>query len=342
MIRFLSEDGRSADERGTTRAPYNQGPTPGAQAAPHPGEADGSNRKVDLFPGNCNYLKLLNGLRDQVAADEIHVWDYRADGADLIDARKRLGIASRKYSRESLAVLLANRFFGVRTMPSTAIGAWLDETDAAVPRTNADWMAFSGPERELADAIRDALASPAGFVDGRAGWSHWAGVHWGVWIDAATFIDVAIWEAPTTVSHTRAETDCPDAPAVGSRRYDFQPVRWYSYDAKGRSTYKHRGWNQSHSELPYLWGWDPKDLGDQKGTRGVHVGYPFALPGFAFIVWVCFTEIFLECVATSAVRSGRLRYSAEAGAIWNVDGRAKSSTREHSGRGQWLIRERRR
>ncbi|MFU7528112.1 hypothetical protein [Qipengyuania sp. ASV99] len=130
-----------------------------------------------------------------------------------------------------------------------------------------------------------ALTTPKGYADA-SGWQAWAGLHQGSWYQdqAAPSPDNARWHAPRqTGAHLPAGTP-----------YDFQLVDFHA--PSGGVT--RRGWNQSHKDVGYVWGWDPKDNGQTNGEIGAHLGFPFSEDGADAIIWFTKREVFLEAVKT--------------------------------------------
>lgn len=159
-------------------------------------------------------------------------------------------------------------------------------------QSNGEFLACPDLDRgRLQQECENALARPDGF-DGPEGWQRWAGEHRGTWYDdnGTTFADRAVWSQP----RREATRVSGDVNGNGDPRvYDFQPVVWPGRRA-GR-----RGWNQSHPDVPYVWGWDPKEGENANGDIGTHVGYPIDLPPCHFIVWFTPGEAFLEGVDTA-------------------------------------------
>lgn len=307
MIRFPSDNGRSVFERGQGGAAFLQpprnGPNPVAQQQPDgigTGRSAGE-ENADVYPGHSAFLALLEQLASGVRGNAI--------GADLL-------------SRAALAQRLAGQFFGAST----------------AAHSNAEWMTVPGralgfDEAAVAMAAEAALVTPVGFADGSR-WAVWAGTHVGTfYVSKASFLDVAVWQtARTEPTQIPADVNATPPDQGQPRQYALQPVSWWNLD-KSPARLKRTGWNQSHREVPYIWGWDPKDRGDRKGKIGAHLGYPFTLGSCEWIIWVCFGEVFLECVQVSATRTATINGRS-------VTGRPKTSTRDLPGWGQWLIEDR--
>lgn len=175
-------------------------------------------------------------------------------------------------------------------------------------RSNAQFLGCEGLTRDaLKQACKGALAAGAGFASGD-NWRRWSGSHAGRWQQdgQAAGQDNATWDAP---GKERSRVPGDTNPDGSPREYDFQRVRW-----DNRS-----GWNQSHPDVPYVWGWDPKNNGNENGEIGTHIGFPFAVSDCEFIVWFTPKEAFLE-----GIRPG-------------APDRPKTSA-GYKGRGQWNIR----
>lgn len=175
-------------------------------------------------------------------------------------------------------------------------------------RSNAQFLECEGLTRDaLKQACKGALAAGAGFALGDS-WRRWSGSHAGRWQQdgQAAGQDNATWDAPVK---ERSRVPGDTNPDGSLREYDFQRVRW-----DNRS-----GWNQSHPDVPYVWGWDPKNNGNENGEIGTHIGFPFAVSDCEFIVWFTPKEAFLE-----GIRPGS-------------PDRPKTSV-GYKGRGQWNIR----
>lgn len=126
-----------------------------------------------------------------------------------------------------------------------------------------------------------------------AGWNAWAGVLSGSWwndvqtapngnvIPGVIFSDPATWHAPIKQSSNQSD----------GRIYDFQSV--FFSDRENDARY---GWNMSHPDVAYVWGWDPKDNVNRGGLQGAHVGWTFEKSGAQCIIWATPDEAFLECV----------------------------------------------
>ncbi len=156
-------------------------------------------------------------------------------------------------------------------------------------QSNAD---FSGVVIFEQDCV-NALTFTQGYSNA-AGLEAWAGQHRGTWYDQSqTFSDSADWQHPVKEpSNDPSDLDNNGNPRV----YDFQSVVFT--ERTGDARY---GWNQSHPEVQYIWGWDPKDNSNDFGRTGTHVGFVFESGLAECIVWVTFKEAFLECVSTGGL-----------------------------------------
>jgi hypothetical protein len=133
-----------------------------------------------------------------------------------------------------------------------------------------------------------------------AGWTEWAGLHQGTWYGDAQFPDSARWLVPR-----REPTRSPGSDLDRSRQarvYDFQPVEFLNRTGAARN-----GWNQSHPEVSYVWGWDPKEGQDERGQNGAHIGFPLQVGTVSCLIWFTPKEAFLECIKRTG--TGRVRTS---------------------------------
>lgn len=270
------------------------------------------------------------------------------------------------------------------------VDRFFDDVQATTGWTNREWC---DPGRtlgrsRLATSLKSALEKPNGFpssLDPARGlinprgfrddsWDTWAGVHWGVWMSdyGKTYLDTANWESPVLIDADPEDTSI-DSTTGKPRRYDHQHVTWLErpkYDAVEkdsggtviRTNHSEHGWNNSHPDVPYIWGWDPKDWNPAKkikypGTWGVHLGYPFlftAPEDIRFILWLTPTEVFLECVNLSRDDSmitltpkltAQYTDSKETWVSNTIPSMEPTKRRGHpktstslNGRGQWVIR----
>lgn len=162
-----------------------------------------------------------------------------------------------------------------------------------------------------ANTCTNALYYSTGYSD-ISGLNAWAGTLQGTWYDDTgnTFTDPAVWATPILEPTGDPQNDVDNwgQPRV----YYFQDVLFSA--RSGSSRY---GWNQAHGDVAYIWGWDPKDNGNQFGRRGTHVGWTFdtyangdiiGSKNASCIVWVTPEEAFLECIHDTC--SGKKRTSA--------------------------------
>jgi len=128
--------------------------------------------------------------------------------------------------------------------------------------------------------------------DSSAGWTAWAGNLVGTWFndDNQQFTDPANWNSPVKENGN------------DGRVYDLQNVLFSARSGNARY-----GWNMSHPDVAYVWGWDAKDNNNQHGERGTHVGWTFEKSGAQCIIWATPEEAFLECVKPKC--SGKQRVS---------------------------------
>ncbi|HSG90277.1 MAG TPA: hypothetical protein VLA56_13775 [Pseudomonadales bacterium] len=218
---------------------------------------------ADAYPGDGPYRHTLEAMAAEVRADRITL--------DAVDG-------GRPMTRDALCAALVRRHFhGAGPPPGATQAAFL-----ACPDLD---------ERTLLAACEDALANPRGHA-GPEGWRNWAGRHRGTWQndgppagDGRRFDDRADWDPPRKeTTRVAGDTDTSGQP----RQYDFQEVHW------PRRRVGRHGWNQSHPDVPWVWGWDPKDQGDANGDIGTHLGTTFSRGDCHFILWLTPREAFLE------------------------------------------------
>jgi|GEM_PF-2069109 len=188
--------------------------------------------------------------------------------------------------------------------------------------TNAEWLMCEGVTREsLEAACIDALTNPRGFSSA-AGFDAWRGRHLGTWYEVAqSFWDEAMW-SPCVREPIRLAGD--DEKGEEPRICDTQKVQWPNRKV-GQF-----GWHQSHPDINYLWGWDPKDAGNENGDIGTHIGFPFELKPCSYIIWISPKAAFLEGINTEKRATMTLDGK-------RVTGYPKTSTALTGGRGQWLV-----
>lgn len=212
---------------------------------------------ADVYPGDTAYSKIVQDVYHSVSSDRIRM-DWKTN------IRTRPQLCQELVKRHN------------NTAP---VGG----------KTNAS---FLGVEITVNDCL-NALYYSKGYKNA-SGWQAWAGQHQGTWFnqDGQSFHDAATWE-----SSVRKRTQPQDNDLDSSRRprvYDFQKVVFH--DEKRPESAKY-GWNQSHPEVAYVWGWDPKDGTNDNGKTGTHVGFTFLQDKASCIVWVTPKESFLECVS---------------------------------------------
>ena len=187
--------------------------------------------------------------------------------------------------------------------------------------TNANFLQCPDVTQSvLLNACINAMTIPQGY-DRAEGWNLWRGEHNGTWFndDGQRFNDQAQWDAARKEpSKVQGDVDNQGNP----RSYDFQDVRWPGPPPRA-------GWNQSHPDVPYVWGWDPKTGSDENGDVGTHLGFTFELPPCEFIIWLTPKEAFLEGINTSAEEARAVNGRT-------VRGYPKTST-GFNGRGQWTV-----
>lgn len=238
-------------------------------------------KKPDNFPDDRAFTVILQMILDGVRQDQMEFGWFR-----------RLNINS----KQELCRFLVNRF--------------KTKKNAGMEKTNSE---YTGCDLTEADCL-GALTNPSGFDSGDR-WGSWSGTHEGSWFpDVGTKIDdKAEWAEP---SKERTHDPQNDLDGNGQpREYDFQKVHW-----PGRTCGKD-GWNQSHPDVEYVWGWDPKENGEENGNIGAHVGFPFKSGDCEFIIWITKKEAFLEAVNTSHPVPGRKKSSTGLGGCgqWEIN-----------------------
>jgi hypothetical protein len=296
----------------------------------------GTPARTDLYPGHEGYLFIVNEILDSVAANKITFpggWLTKSDKtvaggqvtgvigekAESTTRRKHNDVEGDKVqfyelTVENLAASLVARFFN-DYRPPTAQSNWewcdpdgvIDRGELAKRVTNALRQPNGFPSQS------NPSVNPNGFRDDS--WETWAGMHWGIWMadDEHNYLDTASW-AHTIQRPSQDPDDTLDSTTGLPRVYDHQHVVWRERERidavdpenPDAHNFSHHGWNQSHPDVPYLWGWDPKDfpqtLIKYPGHWGVHVGFPFLyneVEDIRFIVWLTPTEVFLETVNLS-------------------------------------------
>jgi hypothetical protein len=163
-------------------------------------------------------------------------------------------------------------------------------TPGVATQTNA---ALINQTITVADCL-NALWFSQGY-NSSTGLAAWKGNLSGSWYadNGATFNDPAIWKAPISVQTGDPQNDLDNN--GNPRVYVFQQVVFSA--RTGAAKY---GWNQSHHEVAYIWGWDGKDNNSEpvNGDVGTHVGWTFNQGTAKCIIWVTKKEAFLECVKT--------------------------------------------
>ncbi len=175
-----------------------------------------------------------------------------------------------------------------------------NETPGVATQTNAS---FIGETISLS-VCQNALWYSNGYTS-NSDLDAWSGLMTGTWYDGGglTFSDPAMWQSPINL---------PTGDHIGDlgsdgmpRIYAFQEVIFSGADRTGQAKY---GWNQSHPDVQYIWGWDPKDNDNDGGNVGTHVGWTFDQGPAQCIIWITKNESFLECVKNFC--SGKRRTSA--------------------------------
>ncbi len=215
---------------------------------------------TDTYPGDAAYTQIIQQLRQALANDRLNFpW------------ANRNGV-----SRQALCRLLIQRHFNAR--------------NNGMGQTNADWLGCDVTQAQLEAACLAALNQPSGFGANHS-WSDWSGTHRGTWYAPnQQFQDEARWEAPRRIP-TKVQGD--NAANGQPRVYSGQRVNW-----PGRQE-GNWGWNQSHPEVPYIWGWDPKENGNENGQVGAHLGIPFSIGACKYILWITPKTAYFEGINTS-------------------------------------------
>lgn len=245
----------------------------------------------DTYPGDTTFTDKVQQLFRSAAADRIHLpW-----------------AGNRTLTRLKLCEALVQRHY-VNVSPGMG-------------ETNANFLGCPDvTQPALLNACIVALNTPQGFKSPE-GWDVWRGQHRGTWFDdkGKRFDDQAEWDSPRKEpSRLPGDVDSSGDP----RKYDFQDVRWPGPPPRN-------GWNQSHPDVPYVWGWDPKSGHDENGDIGTHLGFIFKLPPCEFIIWLTPKEAFLEGINTDAEVARAVNGRT-------VRGYPKTST-GFNGRGQWAV-----
>jgi hypothetical protein len=246
----------------------------------------------DRYPGDTAYTEKVQNLLQRIRDDTMDFPWHRQYGV----------------SKRRLCSQLVERHF--------------QALNRGMTQTNAHWlMSEDITQSSLDAACHDALAEPRGFGPA-VGFDAWKGIHKGTWYEAnQSFWDEAVWSEP-------ARTPCR---LTGKQGDDGQPlicdtqkVNWPNRKV-GRF-----GWHQSHPEINYLWGWDPKDIGNEDGDIGMHIGFPFEIGSSSFIIWITPKVAFLEGINTSKTVTRTLNGT-------ELAGYPKTSAALTGGCGQWLV-----
>ncbi len=155
------------------------------------------------------------------------------------------------------------------------------ERNPAQRTANAEWIDVTLDAEQVLPALRD----PRGYPDAEC-WRAWSGLHRGTWFDVRDrFDDNAVWYPPADDDAGSGGASWWPRERVCRQRVDF-------IHADG--SVSHVGWNRSHPDVPFLWGWDPKNMGSEKGMIGTTVGFPFHVADAHGILWMTTKEAFLE------------------------------------------------
>jgi hypothetical protein len=353
---------------------------------------DAKMTNTDFYPGHDGYLFIANELLASIKKDSIFMpqTSVTTSSSDTVTGASVKTTPNRaKHNDTPIPFYMLTVDDLVKSLVDRF---WYD----ARPPTNKSNWEWCDPDltilqSELRDKLKEALTSPQGFPSYQDpavnplgfrndSWDTWAGTHWGLWLadNGQDYLDTAVWEE-TTPLPTADPADLLDSTTGKPRVYDHQHVTWLERktfeaielagDGKQIINHAEHGWNNSHPDVAYLWGWDPKELWewDNKkrllvpvwikypGTWGVHVGFPFlveeAEDDIRFILWLTPTEVFLETVNLSKQASITInpkktqqytndpKWVSETIPDMNEKvklGHPKSST-ALNGRGQWVI-----
>jgi len=266
---------------------------------PGPCDKQSPRKYPDEYPGDDRFTEILQEMLRKIMQDNIDfTGHWLGDGSGyastpLAGDAAKLGKAitgrdaqnqPHPLSRQDVCKLLVERF-------NTGKNPGMTQTNAQ----------FSGCGQLTEADCSAALTNPQGFTAPH-NWDKWKGSHRGTWYDIplpnapATprrFDDEARWHDEREVE----ANDATDTDSTGQRRrYRFQDVEW-----PNRCKEASRGWNQSHPEVGYVWGWDPKELtvrpaAADRGKVGAHLGLPFSKGDCHYIIWFTQTEVFLESI----------------------------------------------
>jgi len=246
----------------------------------------------DRYPGDTAYTEKVQNLLQRIRDDKMDFPWHRQYGV----------------SKRQLCSQLVDRHFQAR--------------NRGMSQTNADWlMSEDITQPLLEEACLKTLANPAGFASSD-GFNAWKGTHRGTWYEPnQSFWDEAVWSDPT-------REPCKLA---GKQGNDGQPLICVTQKVNWPNRKVGRfGWHQSHPQINYLWGWDPKDIGNENGDIGMHIGFPFEFGSCSFIIWITPKVAFLEGVNTGKTVTITLKGT-------EVTGYPKTSAALTGGCGQWLV-----
>jgi len=233
----------------------------------------------DNYPGDAAYSNLVQTVYGGVTSDSISMALHNGGATQ---------------SRTAVAQILVDRHN--------------NRQNSGQAQTNADFLGTSFTVQEVVDALTFTKGYPSS-----VGWAQWAGNHSGTWFDEnQQFTDNARWLSPVVEPTNDPQFDRDNAGQP--RRYDFQKAEFLNSAGQVKRT----GWNQSHHEVQYLWGWDPKEQGNENGRIGTHVGLPFTKQNTSVIVWFTPQEVFLECIVTSDAMRKRTSTGLKGFGQWTV------------------------
>jgi hypothetical protein len=271
--------------------------------------------RVALLAGCCIFLVLLSACSTKYAASD----RYPGDEAYTEKVQNLL-----QRIRDDSMDFPWHRQYGVskRQLCSQLVERHFQALNRGMSETNAAWLvSVDITQASLEAACFSALANPRGFGQG-IGFAAWKGVHKGTWYEPNQwFCDEAVWAEPAREPCRLAGRQGDDGQPLIC---DIQKVNWPNRKV-GRF-----GWHQSHPEINYLWGWDPKDIGNEDGDIGMHIGFPFEIGSCSFIIWITPKVAFLEGINTGRTVTRTLNGN-------EVTGYPKTSAALTGGCGQWIV-----
>lgn len=273
----------------------------------------------DQYPDHQGFQKIVDSIVEQIGVDQIEMkwWPPGTDSCEKpppTEENER-GEKVHKLTREELAKGLAEHHNNGRY-----------KRDGKQKHTNAE---FLGGFQVTPTEIENALIYPNSYgteSEPTAGWEQWKGDAIGFWYGIVCQENMpprwkrwssnATWYPPVEKQAEPREYEIEPPSHNLDIPYGFQKVDFLNEDG----SINRFGWNQSHPQVKYVWGWDPKNEGNRNGKIGTHVGYPFTLDGVNCLVWITPREAFFECDTRPKGAVNRVRTST---GLW--------------GYGQWVI-----